>query len=87
MQLQSFDVFAFEGNQKLYGDPLPKKCLPVNGVDAENGHQNQIPWLQTSVALGFIAGFWGLWPSHAQVEVELGLHISNFLTLLKIGFM
>ncbi|KAK9941319.1 hypothetical protein M0R45_017925 [Rubus argutus] len=63
-QLQSFNASAFEGNPKLCGAPLPNKCLPSKGNEAddnsedhvENGHQ----WFHLSVALGFITGFWGV---------------------------
>ncbi|KAM5583955.1 receptor-like protein 2 [Rosa sericea] len=67
--LQRLDASSFEGNAKLCGAPLPNKCLPIKGNDAdngnsqdheENGHENQIPWLHISVVLGFITGFWGV---------------------------
>ncbi|KAK9931706.1 hypothetical protein M0R45_018973 [Rubus argutus] len=66
-QLQSFNASAFEGNPKLCGAPLPNECQRINGSDAEdeniqdhveNGHQ--IPYLNLSVALGFIVGFLGV---------------------------
>ncbi|PRQ33744.1 putative leucine-rich repeat-containing, plant-type, leucine-rich repeat domain, L [Rosa chinensis] len=67
--LQRLDASSFEGNAKLCGAPLPNKCLPIKGNDAdngnsqdheENGHENQIPWFHISVVLGFITGFWGV---------------------------
>ncbi|BBH01685.1 disease resistance family protein / LRR family protein [Prunus dulcis] len=33
-QLQSFNSSAFEGNPKLCGAPLPNKCGPSKGIDA-----------------------------------------------------
>ncbi|KAB2616009.1 receptor-like protein 2 [Pyrus ussuriensis x Pyrus communis] len=59
-QLQSFNASAFEGNPNLCGAPLPNKCLPIKGIDAnsknnqgvDNGHQ--FPWLYIFIALGFI---------------------------------
>ncbi|PQQ21957.1 tyrosine-sulfated glycopeptide receptor 1 [Prunus yedoensis var. nudiflora] len=66
-QFQSFDAFAFEGNPKLCGAPLPNKCRPNKGMDADNennkdegnGH-HQLPWFYIFTALGFIVGFWGV---------------------------
>ncbi|PQP98219.1 tyrosine-sulfated glycopeptide receptor 1-like [Prunus yedoensis var. nudiflora] len=66
-QFQTFDAFAFEGNPKLCGAPLPNKCRPNKGMDADNennkdkgnGH-HQLPWFYIFTALGFIVGFWGV---------------------------
>ncbi|CAN6552803.1 unnamed protein product [Malus baccata var. baccata] len=67
-QLQSFDATAFEGNPGLCGSPLPNKCQKKSPGDSdttkdqEDVHDsgNGIPWLQISVSLGFIVGFWGV---------------------------
>jgi Leucine-rich repeat (LRR) protein len=62
-QLQSFDVFAYEGNPRLCGPPLPHECAHIVNNnrdirDEENGHR--IPWFSITVLLGFITGFWGV---------------------------
>ncbi|XP_021814902.1 receptor-like protein 2 [Prunus avium] len=66
-QLQSFEASAFEGNPKLCGAPLPNKCEPNKGIDADNKNNkdvhnglHQLPWFYIFVALGFIVGFWGV---------------------------
>ncbi|TQD91971.1 hypothetical protein C1H46_022487 [Malus baccata] len=67
-QLQSFDATAFEGNPGLCGSPLPNQCQKKSPGDSdttkdqEDVHDsgNGIPWLQISVSLGFIVGFWGV---------------------------
>ncbi|CAN6693470.1 unnamed protein product [Malus baccata var. baccata] len=43
-----------QGNPGLCGSPLPNKCQQMNTSD------NEIPWLDISVTLGFIVGFWGV---------------------------
>ncbi|CAL8150884.1 unnamed protein product [Prunus armeniaca] len=66
-QLQSFEASAFEGNPKLCGAPLPNKCEPNKGIDADNKNNkdvhnglHQLPWFYIFTALGFIVGFWGV---------------------------
>ncbi|ONI22064.1 hypothetical protein PRUPE_2G104600 [Prunus persica] len=66
-QLQTFDASAFEGNPKLCGAPLPNKCGPSKGIDADNKNNkdvdnglHQLPWFYIFTALGFIVGFWGV---------------------------
>ncbi|KAB2634070.1 tyrosine-sulfated glycopeptide receptor 1-like [Pyrus ussuriensis x Pyrus communis] len=67
-QLQGFNATAFEGNPGLCGSPLPNKCPKKSPGDSdttkgrEDAHDsgNGIPWLQISVSLGFIVGFWGV---------------------------
>ncbi|XP_021831807.1 receptor-like protein 2 [Prunus avium] len=66
-QLQSFNASAFEGNPKLCGAPLPNKCGPSKGIDADNKNNkdvdnglHQLPWFYIFVSLGFIVGFWGV---------------------------
>ncbi|PQM39998.1 receptor-like protein 2 isoform X2 [Prunus yedoensis var. nudiflora] len=67
-QLQSFNAFAFEGNPELCGAPLPNKCGPCKGIDADiknnkdvdNG-LHQLLWFHIFTTLGFIVGFWGVW--------------------------
>ncbi|KAB2634075.1 receptor-like protein 2 [Pyrus ussuriensis x Pyrus communis] len=67
-QLQGFNATAFEGNPGLCGSPLPNKCPKKSPGDSdttkdqEDVHDsgNGIPWLQISVTLGFIVGFWGV---------------------------
>ncbi|XP_034212799.1 receptor-like protein 2 [Prunus dulcis] len=66
-QLQSFEASAFEGNPKLCGAPLPNKCRPNKGIDADNKNNkdvhnglHQLPWFYMFTALGFIVGFWGV---------------------------
>ncbi|XP_021833841.1 receptor-like protein 2 [Prunus avium] len=63
-QLQSFNASAFEGNPKLCGAPLPNKCGPSKGIDANNKNYkdvdnglHQLPWFYIFAALGFILGF------------------------------
>ncbi|XP_062170885.1 receptor-like protein 2 [Alnus glutinosa] len=62
-QLQTFDIFAYEGNPGLCGPPLPHECAHIVGNnrdirDEENGHK--IPWFSITVVLGFTTGFWGV---------------------------
>ncbi|XP_008232191.2 PREDICTED: tyrosine-sulfated glycopeptide receptor 1-like [Prunus mume] len=66
-QLQTFDASAFEGNPKLCGAPLPNKCEPSKGIDANHKNNkdvdnglHQLPWFYIFTALGFIVGFWGV---------------------------
>ncbi|PQQ08779.1 hypothetical protein Pyn_06055 [Prunus yedoensis var. nudiflora] len=66
-QLQSFNASAFEGNPKLCGAPLPNKCGPSKGIDADNKNNkdvhnglHQLPWFYIFATLGFIVGFWGV---------------------------
>ncbi|XP_034223713.1 receptor-like protein 2 [Prunus dulcis] len=60
-QLQSFEASAFEGNPKLCGAPLPNKCEPNKGIDADNKNNedvhnwlHQLPWFYIFTTLGFI---------------------------------
>ncbi|KAH9743545.1 hypothetical protein KPL70_003342 [Citrus sinensis] len=63
------DPSIYEGNLALCGDPLPKKCpenggrSPVPRGDDEDEDEHDKLWLFVSVALGFIAGFWGFFGS------------------------
>jgi EIX receptor 1/2 len=72
-QLQSFSASAYSGNRDLCGLPLPKRCLgdeiardPQTGSkhgegniqEQKNSHEHI--WFYTSIALGFIVGFWGV---------------------------
>ncbi|XP_050104870.1 tyrosine-sulfated glycopeptide receptor 1-like [Malus sylvestris] len=64
-QLQTFNASAFEGNPGLCGFPLPNECQkksPGSDMTKDREHDtgNGIPWLQISVSLGFIVGFWGV---------------------------
>ncbi|PQQ10743.1 receptor-like protein 2 [Prunus yedoensis var. nudiflora] len=59
-QLQSFNASAFEGNPKLCGAPLPNKCGPSKGIDANNKNNkdvdnglHQLPWFYIFAALGY----------------------------------
>ncbi|KAI5332999.1 hypothetical protein L3X38_023128 [Prunus dulcis] len=69
-QLQSFNASAFEGNPKLCGAPLPKKCGQNKSIDADNKNNKDVdnelhhlPWFYVFAALGFILGFWGVFGS------------------------
>jgi EIX receptor 1/2 len=72
-QLQSFSASAYASNRDLCGLPLPKRCLgdeiardPQTGSkhgegniqEQTNSHEHI--WFYTSIALGFIVGFWGV---------------------------
>ena len=72
-QLSTFDASSYEGNPNLYGQPLPKLCLgeriaqnpAMNGSREHVGIQEEEEGFiylgfYVSVALGFIAGFWGV---------------------------
>ncbi|XP_009357575.2 receptor-like protein 3 [Pyrus x bretschneideri] len=67
-QLQGFNATAFEGNPGLCGSPLPNKCPKESPGDSDTTKDREdvhdsgdgIPWLQISVSLGFIVGFWGV---------------------------
>ncbi|XP_059431587.1 receptor-like protein EIX2 [Corylus avellana] len=64
-QLQSFNASAYADNQDLCGLPLLRRCL---GDEAVQGLQPgrhakfyEHMGLYTSIALGFIVGFWGVY--------------------------
>ncbi|PQQ04701.1 tyrosine-sulfated glycopeptide receptor 1 [Prunus yedoensis var. nudiflora] len=66
-QLQTFNAFAFEGNPRHCGAPLPNKCGLNKGIDVDNKNNkdvdnglHQLPWFYIFTALGFIVGFWGV---------------------------
>ncbi|XP_058082492.1 receptor-like protein EIX2 [Magnolia sinica] len=71
-QLQTFnDPSIYIGNLDLCGHPLPKECLDVktpqtpvpmgNGVEEEREEEGfKWVWFFTSMAPGFVAGFWGV---------------------------
>ncbi|KAM7511274.1 hypothetical protein LguiB_010149 [Lonicera macranthoides] len=68
-QFLTFDESIYEGNQGLYGSPLPIKCeAPTvekygahQGLDEENSEDKYENFrLFVSIALGFIVGFWTL---------------------------
>ena len=72
-QLDTFNASSYEGNPNLCGAPLPKKCLgeeigqnpAMNRSKEHAGMQDEREGFisigfYVSVALGFIAGFWGV---------------------------
>ncbi|XP_059462376.1 receptor-like protein EIX2 [Corylus avellana] len=72
-QLQSFSASAYSGNRDLCGLPLPKRCpgdetaqVPQTGSKQgeddiqEHANSHEHLWFYTSIALGFIVGFWGV---------------------------
>jgi EIX receptor 1/2 len=72
-QLQSFSASAYASNRDLCGLPLPKMCLgdpeaqnPQTGSKhgegniAKHTNSHEHLWFYTSIALGFIVGFWGV---------------------------
>ncbi|XP_058082491.1 receptor-like protein EIX1 [Magnolia sinica] len=70
-QLQTFnDPSIYNSNLDLCGPPLPNKCpkdktsqTPVpmgNGVDKEEEEGFMWVWFFTSMASGFVVGFWGV---------------------------
>jgi EIX receptor 1/2 len=72
-QLQSFNASAYTGNQGLCGLPLLKRCpgdeaaqgpqtSSKQGEDdiQEHANSHEHLWFYTSIALGFIVGFWGV---------------------------
>ena len=65
-QLQSFNSSTFEGNPKLCGPPLLKKCLGDEKEEDSPNNEGQVQeeendlWFYIGVALGFIVGFWGV---------------------------
>ena len=71
--LDTFNASSYEGNPNLCGAPLPKKCSgeeiaqnpAMNGSREHAGMQDEREGFisvgfYVSVALGFIAGFWGV---------------------------
>ncbi|CBI22585.3 unnamed protein product, partial [Vitis vinifera] len=68
-QLQSFSASTYQGNPRLCGPPLLKKCLgdetkEASFIDPSNRDNiqddaNKI-WFSGSIVLGFIIGFWGV---------------------------
>ncbi|XP_059451132.1 receptor-like protein EIX2 [Corylus avellana] len=63
-RLQTYNASAYAGNRDLCGLPLPKKCLGDEATrDPRTGSKHgslEHIWLYTSIALGFIFGFWGV---------------------------
>ena len=72
-QLDTFNASSYEGNPNLCRASLPKKCLgeeiaqnpAMNGSREHAGMQDEKEGFisigfYVSVALGFIAGFWGV---------------------------
>ncbi|KAG2708733.1 hypothetical protein I3760_05G206800 [Carya illinoinensis] len=65
-QIQSFNAYAFLGNPKLCGSPLPNKCiedltLHKNQNVQENDDGGFITkGFYVAATLGFIGGFWGV---------------------------
>jgi EIX receptor 1/2 len=67
-QLQSFNASSYAGNRDLCGLPLQKKCLEDEATqhpklgsthqEQENSHERL--WFYTSIAVGFVVGFWGV---------------------------
>ncbi|KAB1204942.1 Serine/threonine-protein kinase BRI1-like 2 [Morella rubra] len=71
--LQGFNASVYAGNQDLCGLPLPIKCgdEPIHGPPSGGKHEDDANvqehaisydqiWLYSSIALGFIVGFWGV---------------------------
>ncbi|KAB1204913.1 Polygalacturonase inhibitor [Morella rubra] len=72
-KLQGFNASVYAGNQDLCGLPLPTKCgdEPIQGPPSGGKHEDDANvqehaisydqiWLYSSIALGFIVGFWGV---------------------------
>ncbi|WOK97552.1 putative leucine-rich repeat receptor-like protein kinase [Canna indica] len=61
-QLQTFtDPSIYAGNPYLCGRPLGKNCTQnvTKGEEKEDANEKiEVIWLYTSIALGFIIGFW-----------------------------
>jgi EIX receptor 1/2 len=67
-QLQGFNASSYAGNRDLCGWPLQKKCLEDEATqdskigsthqEQENSHERL--WFYTSIAVGFVVGFWGV---------------------------
>ena len=85
-QLQSFNSSTYEGNPKLCGPPLLKKCLedergehsPPNEGDVQK-EANDL-WFYIGVALGFIVGFWGIC---GTLLLNSSWRNANFISLKK----
>jgi EIX receptor 1/2 len=72
-QLQSFGASSYAGNIDICGLPLMKRCLgdeTPQGPQIGNTHRkgnirehtnsHEHLWFNTSIAIGFIVGFWGV---------------------------
>lgn len=72
-QLQSFNASSYASNRYLCGLPLLKRCLGDKapqgpqignkhreGNIQEHAHSHGHIWFYTSIAMGFIVGFWGV---------------------------
>jgi len=95
-QLQSFNASSYEGNADLCGKPLDKICpedeevAPHKPETHEEDSREDKKAIYLSVALGFIAGFWGLWGSlffsrnwrHAYV-----MFLNNIIDTVYVMFL
>lgn len=63
-QLQSFDSSAYEGNPKLCGPPLLRKCPGEEPLPNDGGHvledQSYDFWFHLGLAVGSVIGFLGV---------------------------
>ncbi|XP_059462264.1 receptor-like protein EIX2 [Corylus avellana] len=65
-QLDTFSYSSYVGNTYLCGSPLSKECpenAATQGPQTSSKHDTDFYehlWLYTSIAIGFIVGFWGV---------------------------
>ena len=67
-QLQGFNASSYAGNRDLCGSPLQKKCLEdeatqdpkIGSTHQEQANSHERLWFYTSIAVGFVFGFWGV---------------------------
>ncbi|KAF8377990.1 hypothetical protein HHK36_029323 [Tetracentron sinense] len=88
-QLQTLnDPSIYEGNQALCGPPLVAKYLGDeasqgpssigdNGEDKDDEDGSEMLWFCTSMALGFIGGFWGVCVNVARLKRKMKLEKSQ----------
>ena len=85
-QLQSFNSSTYEGNPKLCGPPLLKKCLEDERGEHSPPNEGHVQkeandlWFYIGVALGFIVGFWGIC---GTLLLNSSWRNANFISLKK----
>ncbi|CAL9757967.1 unnamed protein product [Musa acuminata subsp. burmannicoides] len=64
-QLQTFNASSYIGNPDLCGFPLNQRCKDNKTAQGQSNpndrDENEMIWFYTSMAPGFVVGFWAVW--------------------------
>ncbi|CAL9052859.1 receptor-like protein EIX2 [Musa acuminata AAA Group] len=64
-QLQTFNASSYIGNPDLCGFPLNQSCKDNKTAQGQSNpndrDENEMIWFYTSMAPGFVVGFWAVW--------------------------